>query len=86
MKIVFDFEGRMEDLAFYALYAGLRMFKDLKETEIEWQIKFGQTRSDAFSLPAAEAYCMLMDMKKKYPKWFKEAEKEYNEVYKSSKK
>lgn len=76
MEIVFDFEGRMESEAFFALYAGLRMYREQKEKHLE---------DGAISLPAAEAYCMLCDLKEQYPKEYEQAGVEYQEVYGDSK-
>lgn len=85
MKIKFDLEGRMEDEAFFALYAGLRMYKEQKDSEYELSKQLKQIPKGAFSIPAAEAYCLLMDLKEKFPKMYREAEEEYNEVYHQTK-
>lgn len=50
MKIEFDLEGRDESAAFFALYAGLRMYKEQREKRCE---------GNAMSFTAAEAYGML---------------------------
>ncbi len=39
------------------------------------------TPVDQFSIAAAEAYCMLMQLKERYPKEYAVAESEFNEVY-----
>ncbi len=35
---------------------------------------------ECFSIAAAEAYCMLEDLKEKFPKHYAEAKEEYDEV------
>lgn len=72
MKIVFDFEARMENEAFFALYAGLRMYKEQKEKSVP---------GGAISIPAAEAFCMLCDLEEQYPIQYKQAGIEYQDVY-----
>ena len=72
MKIFFDFEARDEGAAFFALYAGLRMYKEQREKRVE---------KDAISIPAAEAFCMLEDLKEQFPDEYEEAVIEYNECY-----
>jgi hypothetical protein len=67
----FLFEGR-DPSAFFAFYAGLRMYKEVKDL---------QTIKGKFYIAAAEAYCMLQDLKEQFPKHYAEAEAEYNEVY-----
>ena len=81
MKIKFDLEGRDESAAFFALYAGLRMYKEQKDSEFALKKQLKQIRQSAFSIAAAEAYRMLEDLKSQKPKWYYEAEAEYNEVY-----
>lgn len=81
MKIVFDLEGRMEEEAFYALYAGLRMYKEVKENQIKAAELSGMQEPGAISIPAAEAFCMMEDLRTKFPKLYYEAEAEYEENY-----
>jgi len=73
MIIEFDFEGRDEQCAFFALYAGLRMYKELKNKV---------ATNNAFSIAGAEAYCMLEDLKEQYPKQYWESAAEFEQVYK----
>lgn len=80
MKIKFDFEGREEYCAFFALYAGLRMYKEQKEKQVMESEEIG-----LFSIPAAEVFCMLQDLKQQHPKEYAEAVDEYNEVYGTNK-
>lgn len=77
MIITFDLEGRMEGCAFFALYAGLRMYKEQKEKVVE---------PGAISTPAAEAYCMLRDLEEQHPVEYKQAGIEFQEVYGEHKK
>lgn len=72
MNIKFNLESNPTD-GFYALYASLRFFKEYK-TQIN-------KNTDAISVPAAECYCMLEDLKAQHPKEYAEAESEYNSVY-----
>lgn len=68
----FIFEAR-DDSALFALYAGLRMYKEQK--------LITPAPKNAFSIAGAEAYCMLQDLKSLYPKQYKECELEYEEQY-----
>lgn len=72
MNIKFNLESNPTD-GFYALYASLRFFKEYK-TQIN-------KNTDAISVPAAECYCMLEDLKAQHPKEYAEAELEYDSVY-----
>lgn len=72
-NITIDFDGRNESCAFFAIYAGLKMYSDLKHEETRGT---GKT-----SISGAEAYCILQDLKETHSKHFKEAEKEYARVY-----
>jgi len=72
MTIEFDFEGRDEGAAFFALYAGLRMYKEQKEKSVT---------GEAISIPAMEAYGMLEDLKEQYPLEYKQAGVEFQEAY-----
>lgn len=73
MKIIFDFEGRDEDCAFFVLYAGLRMYYDLKRKQ--------PTKEGQMSIAAAEAHCMLQDLKKQDETAYYEAYAEYEHIY-----
>lgn len=73
MKIKFDLEASVPECAFFALYAGLRMYKEQREKR---DIPDGQ-----FSVSAAEAFCLMQDLKIQYPTEYAAAEKEYDEVY-----
>lgn len=81
MKIIFDLTGRLKDCAFFAIYAGLRMYKEQKESEILLKEQMGQQEPGAISLPAAEAFCCLEELKQQHPSWYADAEDEYNDVY-----
>lgn len=72
MKIIFDLEARDEGAAFFALYAGLRMYKEQREKRVE---------GEGISIAAAEAYGMLEDLKEQYPLEYKQAGVEFQEVY-----
>ncbi len=72
-RIVIDFEGRDEDCAFFALFAGLKMYSDKKAEDCKGTGKV--------SIAGCEAYSMLYDLKKEYPEKWEEAKKEYAEVY-----
>ena len=72
MEIIFDLEASDQEAAFFALYAGLRMYKEQRQK----RVPKGQ-----MSITAAEAYCMMQSLKKQYPDWYKEAEIEFKEVY-----
>ena len=73
-KIIIDLEGRNKECAFFALYAGLKMYSDLKAEQ--------KKGTNEVSIAGAEAYCILQDLKISHPIEFGEAEKEYVEVYK----
>jgi len=63
------------ECAFFALYAGLRMYKDLK-------VKEDDSRNDgSFSIAGAEAYSMLKMLEENYTDMFIEAQIEYIKVY-----
>lgn len=72
MIVEFNLEGNPA-VAFYALYAGLIMFKDKK-------VEQDKNSPDKINQAGAEAYCMLQDLKKQYPKHFEYAEEEYQRV------
>lgn len=72
MKIIFDLEVSDREAAFFALYAGLRMYKEQRQKKVP---------KDQMSIAAAEAYCMMQSLKEQYPTWYKEAEMEFKEVY-----
>lgn len=81
MIVKFNLEGRDEGAAFFALYAGLRMYKEQKDKQT---ILLNETKDDiekTFSIPAAEAYCMMQDLREKFPKQYEEAKQEFEEVY-----
>jgi hypothetical protein len=59
--------------AFFALYAGLRMYQEQRDS--------AQREDDAFSIAAAEAYCMLEDLREQFPEEYEEAKQEYDKVY-----
>ncbi len=67
MEITFNLESN-PDVGFYALYASLKIFSDKKAEE---------SGLNRMSLPGAEAYSMLQELKEKYPDKFKESEEEY---------
>ena len=81
MKIKFDFEARDEFCAFFALYAGLRMYKEQKDEQTRLLNEKQIESEKLFSIPAAEAYCVLEDLREQKPKMYNEAVEEYNEVY-----
>jgi hypothetical protein len=81
MIVKFNLEGRDEGAAFFALYAGLRMYKEQKDKQT---ILLNETKDDiekTFSIPAAEASCMMQDLREKFPKQYEEAKQEFEEVY-----
>lgn len=71
-QIVFDFEGRDTGAAFFALYAGLRMYKEQREKRVE---------GPGISIAAAEAFCMMEDLREQYPLEYQQAGIEFQEVY-----
>jgi hypothetical protein len=73
MTIKFNLEGRDEGCAFFALYAGLRMYKEQREQSV--------SEPGGISIAAAEAYAMLQDMKARFPAHFEDAEEEFEAVY-----
>lgn len=73
MKILFDLEASDQECAFFALYAGLRMYMDLKKSQPK--------EEGAFSIAGAEAYCMLQKLKKQHPKFYNESKEEYEDIY-----
>ena len=72
-EIIINLEGRNEDCAFFALFAGLKMYSDLKAEE--------NRGTNKMNIAGAEAYCMLYDLKEDYPEKWEEAKKEYVDVY-----
>lgn len=72
MTIKFNLEGRDEGCAFFALYAGLRMYKEQRDKN---------TPKGEFSIASGEAFLMLEDLRENYPKQYSEAKKEFDEVY-----
>lgn len=68
MKVKFNLEGN-PDVAFYALYASMKMFSDKKADE--------KRGTNEVSISGAEAYCLLQDLKEQFPHKFAESEKEY---------
>jgi hypothetical protein len=72
-SIVFEVGEAIDPIsAFFAVYAGLRMYAEQKIVNMS---------SDAVSLPAAEAYCMLEELEEKFPKNYSESRDEYDRVY-----
>jgi hypothetical protein len=71
-NITFDLEASDQEAAFFALYAGLRMYK--------W-VRGLRTPPGAVAIAAAEAYCMLEQLKEAHPEAYRQAEEEYEEVY-----
>jgi len=69
--IKINIEASDKECAFFALYAGLRMYFEYKK----------ETNNDpnSISIAGAEAYCMLQDMKERYPIQYNEAKDEYDE-------
>ena len=84
MIVKFNLEGRDEGAAFFALYAGLRMYKEQKDKKIKLLNEQKEDSEKTFSIPAAEAYCMMEDLREKFPKHYEEAKQEFNEVYAES--
>lgn len=74
MKIKFDLEGKDEPAAFFAIYAGIRMYKEQRENRVS---------EGNVSITAAEAYGLLEDLKEQHPHYFESAKKEYDEAYKN---
>lgn len=81
MIVKFNLEGRDEGAAFFALYAGLRMYKEQKQKQIRLLNETKDDSEKTFSIPAAEAYCMMQDLREKFPKQYEEAKQEFNAVY-----
>ena len=81
MIVKFNLEGRDEGAAFFALYAGLRMYKEQKDKQIRLLNETKEDSEKTFSIPAAEAYCMMQDLREKFPKQYEEAKQEFNGVY-----
>ena len=71
MKIVFDFEASDKAAAIYALYAGLRMYKDKKYLD--------NIGTDLVSISGAEAYCLIEQLREQYPQAIHECQKVYDE-------
>lgn len=72
MRISFDLELTDRESAFFALYAGLRMYKEQRQKDVP---------KGMLSIAAAEAYGLLQQLKEQHPERFAEAEQEYNDVY-----
>ena len=75
-SITFDLEGSIKSLAFFALYAGLRMYKEQKEKTVAETMETG-----TLSLAAAEAGVLLEQLKTQFPAFYTDCEEEFNEVY-----
>lgn len=71
MKIKFNLEGQDQAAAFFALYAGLRMYKEQKIN----------TSNEQISIPATEASVMLLELKEQFPNEYKEAVEEFDSIY-----
>lgn len=69
-----NIEGSDKACAFFGLYAGLRMYIEYKKESVNDHIP------SQMSMAAAEAYCMLEDLREKYPIQYSEAKEEYDEV------
>lgn len=61
---------------FLALYVGLRMYKDARLKK--------HTDLSQFPVAAAEAYCMIEQLKELYPQMATESEIEYIKTYENS--
>lgn len=72
-KIVFNIEGSDKECAFFALYAGLRMYYE--------QRTLRDKCPDEFSISAAECYGLLNQLEENFPKEFADSKVEFNEVY-----
>lgn len=70
--IKLDIQAADKQCAFFALYAGLRMYRDLKKK---------QDPPHAISIAGAEAHCLLMQLKESYPQDYIEAQVEFEDVY-----
>ena len=75
MTITFDLEAGDSQAGFFALYAGLRMYMEQKQSRVP---------EGKISIPAAEAYCMLRDLAEQYPDEYLEAKDEYEAAYNST--
>ncbi|MBK7380486.1 MAG: hypothetical protein IPJ03_16145 [Ignavibacteriales bacterium] len=72
--ITFNFDETIDgEAAIFALYAGLRMYKEIKDKQ--------QKEPGKFSIPAAEAYCMLEQIKEQFPNDYIECMVEYDKIY-----
>ena len=75
MEITFNLEGRDESAAFFALYAGLTMYHNLKK-------KQDSERNDGgISIAGLEAAALLEDLKLNHWKEYWESAAEYEHVY-----
>jgi len=74
-NIKINFEGRNEGCAFFALYAGLRMYNEYKHEQHKGK--------DSFSTAGAEAYGIMEDLRYSHPKEYEEAKKEYDSELKN---
>lgn len=72
MNILFDLELTDRESSFFALYTGLRMYKEQRNRSVEPEV---------FSISGAEAYGLLQQLKRQHPEQFAQAEQEYNDVY-----
>lgn len=76
-----DMEGTHRPSAMYALYSGLRMFKECQDSNLELKKQLNQVDKDAYSIPGAEAYCLMQQLKEQYPNEYASCEKEFNRAY-----
>ena len=74
-NVKINFEGRDEGCAFFALYAGLRMYNEYKHKQ--------HLGKDSFSTAGAEAYSMMEDLRYSHPEQYEEAKKEYDSELKN---
>lgn len=63
---------------FYAIYAGLRMFKDSEGKRTSEHNKTVPENEQIFSIPGAQAYCLLQDILEENPVYYAWAENRFN--------
>ena len=73
MTIEFNLEGRDKSSAFFALYAGLRMYYEQKLIETK--------ERDKVTIPGAEAFALLEDLRHQNERLYLDAVAEYEHVY-----
>ncbi len=69
MTVKFNLGDSSKDIAFYALYSGLKMYQEQEDS-----------KESLFSASAAEAFCMLRELEEQHPLQYSAAKSKYNQT------